>query len=305
VTLLRRTLGEAITVTLTQDPDLWPVLADPGQLENAILNLAINARDAMPQGGTLHLETGRVTLTAAELADVEIARSNSAQPGEAGFGDYVMIAVIDTGTGMKPEILARVFDPFFTTKTDGKGTGLGLSMVYGFTSQSGGHLRIESSPGKGTAVRMYLPRVMGTAAPQPAAAPQNRLASLPHGHETILVVDDNAGIRETASLILQSLGYVVLEAGDGGEALALMDHAPHLDLLFTDVVMPGGINGPALARAATERWPDLAVLLTSGYVNPGIAIGDTADSPWDLLVKPYRREELALRVRAVLDEAAG
>ena len=290
VALLSRTLGEAISVTLRKDPRLWPVTADPSQLENAILNLAINARDAMPDGGTLHLETACVTLTEAAVAELP----------DATPGDHVVLSVIDTGTGMPPDVLARVFDPFFTTKTDGKGTGLGLSMVYGFTRQSGGHVRIESAPGVGTAVRLYLPRAQEVIKAPPTRP--GRTASLPQGHESILVVDDNAGVRETATRILQSLGYAVLEAENGADALEILAQTPHLDLLFSDVIMPGGIDGPALARAATAKRPDLAVLLTSGYVNTANEETDLAAYPWDLLAKPYRREELAVRVRAALDQ---
>jgi len=289
VSLLSRTLGEAITVTLRKDPRLWPIVADPSQLENAILNLAINARDAMPDGGALRLETSCVTLSAESITELP----------DASPGDHVVLSVTDTGTGMPPEVLARAFDPFFTTKTDGKGTGLGLSMVYGFTRQSGGHVRIESAPGIGTMVRLYLPRGRETRAVAPART--DRSLSLPRGHESILVVDDNTGVRETATRILQSLGYAVLEAESGVEALEILARTPKLDLLFSDVIMPGGIDGPTLAREATANRPELAVLLTSGYVNTTNDDNELASYPWDLLAKPYRREELAMRVRKALD----
>jgi len=219
---------------------------------------------------------------------------------DASPGDHVVLSVTDTGTGMPPEVLARAFDPFFTTKIDGKGTGLGLSMVYGFTRQSGGHVRIESAPGVGTMVRLYLPRGRETRAAAPARA--DRSQSLPRGHELILVVDDNTGVRETASRILQSLGYTVLEAESGVEALEILARTPKLDLLFSDVIMPGGIDGPTLARQATANRPELAVLLTSGYVNTSNDENEMASYPWDLLAKPYRREELAMRVRKALDQ---
>ncbi len=290
VSLLSRTLGGAINVTLHKDPKLWLVMADPSQLENAILNLAINARDAMPEGGTLELETSCVTLSAAEIVDLP----------DASPGDHVVLSVTDTGTGMSLEVQARAFDPFFTTKTDGKGTGLGLSMVYGFTRQSGGHVVIDSKPGIGTTVRLYLPRGRDAWLSDSLSAASN--ASLPHGHEVVLVVDDNFGVRETAARILRSLNYVVLEADSGSEALEILARTPKIDLLFTDVIMPGGIDGPMLARMATQDRPELAVLLTSGYVD---ATGDALHlglSQWDMLAKPYRRQELAIRVRDALDQ---
>jgi len=289
VGLLGRALGETIVVTHTTAPGIWSITTDPSQLENAILNLAINARDAMPDGGTLHLHTENVTLSEADVADLPDARD----------GDHVMLSITDSGVGMSPEVLVRAFEPFFTTKPAGRGTGLGLSMVYGFTRQSGGHVRIESAPGIGTMVRLYLPRGRETRAVAPART--DRSLSLPRGHESILVVDDNTGVRETATRILQSLGYAVLEAESGVEALEILARTPKLDLLFSDVIMPGGIDGPTLAREATANRPELAVLLTSGYVNTTNDDNELASYPWDLLAKPYRREELAMRVRKALD----
>jgi PAS domain S-box-containing protein len=285
--LLSRTLGEQIKVTLASEPDLWPIAVDPSQLDNAVLNLALNARDAMPQGGTLRIETSNVSLTAKDVADLP----------EVSPGDFVLLEMTDTGVGMSPEVLRRAFEPFFTTKPESHGTGLGLSMVYGFTRQSGGHVRILSAPGEGTTVRLFLPRGWQPAdRTQDAAGP----AAMPRGTETILVVDDNDAVRIAAARILTSLGYAVLEADSGVAALGVIEQATKVDLLFSDVVMPGDINGVALAERVLTLWPAIAVLLTSGYANTD-ATATVPAQIGPILAKPYRRPDLASRVRAALD----
>ena len=292
VKLLDRALGETVHLSLSSAEGLWPVTADPGQLENAILNLAINARDAMTKGGTLHLRTENVTLTEADIADL----------ADAAPGDHVMISVADTGIGMTPETLARVFEPFFTTKAEGQGTGLGLSMVDGFTRQSGGHVRIASVFGAGTTVSLFLPR--SHTQPEPPKPHQSLAGPLPRGTETVLVVDDNEAVRHSTRRVLEYLGYTVLEAADGAAALSLLERTAEIDLLFTDVVMPGGMSGIAMADMALELHPGLCVLFTSGYA---VDVGTGASmvpQQHDLLSKPYRRSDLARRVRAALDPPA-
>jgi PAS domain S-box-containing protein len=290
VSLLQRTLGEIVTVEIALGPELWLTLADPSQIVDVLLNLAINARDAMPHGGKLTIETANAVLDAAYCA-----HHREATPGE-----YVMLSVADTGTGMPPDVLARAMEPFFTTKPPGKGSGLGLSTIYGFARQSGGHLGIDSEPGKGTTVRLYLPRT--EAERDSGAAPKPRMQPLPRGTETILVVDDNDSMRATAARNLAALGYRVRLAVDGPAALAILHAGEHIGLLFTDVVMPNGLSGYQLAEAAQALQPGLSVLFTTGF-----AAEDDADSGVmdpDALRKPYRRRELAERVRAALDGTA-
>ncbi len=291
--LLKRSLGGEISLLPDLAPEPWPVRIDGAQFDSCILNLANNARDAMPQGGRLHVVTRNVRL------DDAYAAANHG----ASAGDYVMIEVTDTGSGMPAEAAARAFEPFFTTKPIGHGTGLGLSMVYGFVKQSGGHISLYSEPGQGTTVRMYLPRdrhagLAPTLDTLPAARP------MPTGSEFVLVVEDNEQLRQTAVAQLTSLGYRVVEAENGPAALAILDHAGQpLDLLFTDVVMPGEPDGYGLARLARERRPGIRVLITSGF--PGDALnrnGGDIDLP--MLGKPYRKEELARTLRAVLDAPA-
>jgi PAS domain S-box-containing protein len=286
--LLRRTLGEHVEVELRLAHDLWPALADSGQVENSLLNLAINARDAMPEGGKLTIETANVHL------DEDYANSNA----EVLPGDYVMMAVTDTGTGMPPDVLAHAFEPFFTTKEIGKGTGLGLSMVYGFAKQSGGHVKIYSEIGHGTTVRLYLPRSSGLSAAAEASA-----AAAPRkgGGETILVVEDNPEVRRLVLRQLRELGYAVIEAANGPQALKILEDGAAIDLLFTDVVMPGGMTGRQLADAAKIRRPDLKTLFTSGYTEDSILRLGKLDPGVRLLSKPYRKHELARRVREALD----
>jgi len=287
--LLRRTLGEEIEIETALAADLWPALADPAQFESALVNLSINARDAMPNGGRLCIET----------ANRQIDEIDAEDDPDFVPGIYVMLIVTDTGTGMLPEVLARVFDPFFTTKPVGVGTGLGLSMVYGFARQSQGHVRIYSEPGQGTTVRLYLPRASSGAAPEPVLpAPA---AAQARGGETVLVVEDNPQVRKVAIAQLGRLGYRVLEADGSPAALAILQAGDAIDLLFTDVVMPGGMNGAELARAARLLRPGLKVLLTSGFAGSAAQSGTNAEEFRNRLSKPYRQAELAARVRGVLD----
>ena len=285
--MLRRTLGEHIQIELVRAAGLWPALVDQGQLENALLNLCLNARDAMPGGGRLTLET----------ANARLDEDYAARNGEVTPGQYVMLAVSDTGQGIAPEHLQRVFEPFFTTKERGKGTGLGLSMVYGFVKQSAGHVMIYSEPGHGTSVKLYLPRVGGEAA---AAAQPSDSGGIVGGSETILLVEDDAAVRQVALAALRSFGYTVIEAVDGPSALALLEQRPDIELLFTDVVMPGGMNGRALADAARRLRPGLRVLYTSGYTENAIVHHGRLDAGALLLGKPYRRRELDRAIRAAL-----
>ena len=285
--LLRRTLGEHVEIELKLAGDLWPALADSGQVENSLLNLAINARDAMPEGGKLTIETSNVHL------DEDYAGSNA----EVAPGDYVMMAVTDTGTGMPPDVLAHVFEPFFTTKEVGKGTGLGLSMIYGFAKQSGGHAKIYSEVGHGTTVRLYLPRLTNESKSEAAAV----VAPRKGGGETILVVEDNPDVRRLVLRQLRDLGYEVIEAANGPEALKILDGGESIDLLFTDVVMPGGMTGRQLAEAAKARRPNLKTLFTSGYTEDSILRLGKLDPGVRLLSKPYRKHELATRIKEALD----
>ena len=284
--MLRRALGEEIELETVISGGLWNALVDPGQIENAILNLGINARDAMPDGGKLTIEAGNAML------DDEYARvHDDVQPGQ-----YVMVGVTDTGSGIAPELMERVFEPFFSTKPEGKGTGLGLSMVYGFVKQSGGHVKIYSEVGQGTTIKIYLPRVHQAedALADEAAVPVRG------GTETILVVEDDDEVRETAVGLLADLGYRVLKAREAMGALSVIESGVPIDVLFTDVVMPGPLRSPELARKARERLPGLAVLFTSGYTENAIVHGGRLDRGVELLSKPYTREALARKIRHVL-----
>jgi PAS domain S-box-containing protein len=286
--LLRRTLGEQIEVVLVRGEGLWNAAVDPAQLDSAILNLAVNARDAMPNGGKLTIET----------ANVELDDAYASQNIGAVAGPHVMIAVSDSGAGMTPEVLTRAFDPFFTTKETGKGTGLGLSMVYGYVKQSGGHVKIYSEIGHGTTVRLYLPKSVGPV--EPGVAPEEA-AGARGGGETILLVEDDDSVRANAKTQLESLGYRVLAAGDGPEALEILREGRPVDLLFTDVVLRGGMNGPQLAEAARRLRPALKVLYTSGYAEGALGSARQHGRRIDLLSKPYRRHDLAVKLRRVLD----
>ncbi|MEG3091487.1 PAS domain-containing hybrid sensor histidine kinase/response regulator [Sphingomonas sp. PB1R3] len=292
--LLTRTLGEQVNLTVASAPGLWMVEADPNQLESAILNLAVNARDAMPHGGTLAITMRNATL------DGLATMAAGPVPYPTDPGDYVAIDVSDTGTGMDRATLGRVFEPFFTTKEVGKGTGLGLSMVYGFAKQSGGQVQIESKPGEGTCVTLFLPRFDGVAPPIETVAPVSRPT---HGSETILVVEDDADVRAYSTEALRELGYDVLEAEDGATALALLESpgASEIALLFSDVVLPGGMTGADLASAARALHPELKVLFTTGYARDVIVHGGRLDAGVALITKPFDFADLAARIRAMLD----
>ena len=288
--LLARTLGANIELETAADPAVWNIRVDPGQLTNAVLNLAINARDAMPGGGRLRIEAGNVTLDAAHAA-----RYPDVVPG-----DYVRLTVADTGTGMTPEVVERAFEPFFTTKELGAGTGLGLSMVYGFVKQSGGHVRIRSQVGAGTTVELYLPRHTSrgreTLAAAQAALDESRL----RGRERVLLVEDDPDIRDFVARTLTGFGYRVREAATGREALALLAPDAPVDLLLSDMTMPGGISGYDLVLEARRQQPELRVLLMSGFTDmAGQLPADCA-----LLEKPFQKLDLARAVRLTLDRAA-
>jgi PAS domain S-box-containing protein len=286
--LLQRTLGETIRVETSSAEGLWQAEADPGQVENALLNLALNARDAMPDGGTLSIETSNAMLD----------QSYAARYMDVTPGDYILLTIKDTGSGMNPEVLERAFEPFFTTKGVSEGSGLGLSMVYGFAKQSGGEVAIQSAPGRGTTVKLYLPRAQAAA----EEARQEVAAEEPTAHgETVLVVEDDADVRELAESALHSLGYRVLSANDARAGLAALRAAPRVDLLLSDVVLPGGTSGPAMAAEAERLHPGLKILFISGYPT-GAAHPKTA-FPQDagLLGKPFRKRQLAQVVRATLE----
>ncbi|HEV2159764.1 MAG TPA: PAS domain S-box protein [Bradyrhizobium sp.] len=285
--LLHPTLGEQITIMPQLTEDAWPTLVDPGQLSTAILNLALNARDAMPDGGTLVLETRNVFL------DDVYASMNP----DVVAGNYVMIAVSDTGSGIPSDLLERVFDPFFTTKEVGKGTGLGLSMVFGFVKQSGGHIKIYSEEGHGTSVKIYLPRSSGVQETDYEVLQNVPIAG---GDEKILIVEDDALVRQYVVTQVKSLGYAALEAANAAEALTIIDADKGIDLLFTDVIMPGAMNGRQLADEAARRRPDLKTLFTSGYTENAIVHHGRLDSGVLLLAKPYRKSELAKMLRTAL-----
>jgi PAS domain S-box-containing protein len=286
--LLRRTLGEQVEIELCLENNVWPALVDPTQLTTALLNLAVNARDAMPNGGKLTLETKNVVL------DRGYARANA----EVQAGDYVMVAVSDTGDGIPEAIRQRIFEPFFTTKDVGRGTGLGLSMVYGFVKQSGGHIKVYSEEGHGTTFKLYLPRASSQAEP---IAEELHESAIDGGTETILVVEDDALVRGSVTTLLQNLGYKTLSAANAAEALAIADGGAQFDLLFTDVIMPGKMNGRQLAEEMAKQRPSLKVLFTSGYTENAIIHHGRLDPGVLLLAKPYRNVELARMLRSALE----
>jgi PAS domain S-box-containing protein len=287
--MLRRTIGEAIEIETVPTEVPCHTFIDPTLLESSLLNLAINARDAMPDGGTITIEVAHAQVDQAFEEDFR----------ETTTGPYVIIAVSDSGTGMPEEVRRRAFEPFFSTKESAKGSGLGLSMVYGFVRQSGGYVTLNSEAGQGTSVKLYLPEAESsetTGAEEISSAEE-----LPTGEETILVVEDNISVRMVLTLILKELGYRVLTAENGPAALDTVDKHQDIDLLLTDVVMPGGMIGAALARAARKRQPTLKVLYTSGYAQDAIAQGGILDEGMELLSKPYPKSELARKVRQVLE----
>jgi PAS domain S-box-containing protein len=289
--LLRRSLGEQVVVETALPHDTWRAAADPNQLEVCLLNLAVNARDAMPNGGKLTIAADNAT-----VAD------GDRDTGDARPGEYVRIAVRDTGTGMSPETLARAFDPFFTTKDFGHGTGLGLSQVYGFAKQSGGTVRLTSALGQGTSVEIYLPRIEGEAEPtEPAIAKTGTPRAV--AGETILIVEDEHGVRSHAADLLRELGYRVVEAGTGAAALELLAAHPDIALVLTDVGLPGGMNGRQLADTARRTRPDLKILFTTGYARDAIVHNGKLDADVVLLAKPFRFDELAAKVHDMLHGA--
>ena len=292
--MLRRSLGADVSIETVLGAGVWPTFADPHQLENALLNLALNAKDAMPNGGCLTIETANTYLDAAYVRRF----------GDVTAGQYVVMCVTDTGTGIPKEILDRLFEPFFTTKPAGEGSGLGLAMVHGFVKQSGGHMRIYSEEGQGTTVKIYLPRL--TNAEEVSAAPAGKavdVSPIPCARkgETILVVEDNEGVREYAKEVLEELGYRVVEAGDTDQALGVLNKIPRVDLLFTDVVLPGSGNGRVLATKARQKYPGLPVLYTTGYTRNAIVHQGRLDADVELLNKPYTQQDLARKVRDLLD----
>ncbi len=289
--LLRRTLGETIALEIAAPPSPPPTVVDAAQLQNALLNLTINARDAMPRGGRLSIEVSPARL------DADYAQMYP----EVRTGRYVLVAISDTGVGMSEAVRRRAFEPFFTTKPTGAGTGLGLSMVYGFVKQSGGHIQIYSELGHGTSVRVFLPVADAAAAAEQEKGMQ--APELPKGSETIMLVEDDPRLRRVLSRRLRSLGYQVFEAENGGAALAELAELPEVALLFTDMVMPGGMTGLELAEAALAIKPSLKILFTSGYAEPAIARRGQQKGAW--LKKPYTAEELAETIREVLREQAG
>ncbi len=286
--LVRRTVGPAVAVEVVAAGGLWTTLVDPNQLENALLNLCINARDAMPDGGRLTVETGNKWL------DARAAAGRDLPPGQ-----YVSLCVSDTGTGMSPEVARRAFDPFFTTKPIGLGTGLGLSMIYGFVRQSGGQARIYSEPGQGTMVCLYLPRHLGDAEDadepaEPAAAPRAGRG------ETVLVVDDEPTVRMLVAEVLEDLGYTAIDAADGAAGLKALRSGARVDLLITDVGLPGGMNGRQVADAARGLRPGLKVLFITGYTENAVFSQGHLEPGMHVLTKPFAMEALASRIKDLI-----
>ncbi len=288
--MLTRTVGESLAITKLLAPDLWPAMTDPHQIESALLNLVLNARDATPEGGRITIAT----------SNVEVDRDMAARHAMVA-GSYVVLAISDTGCGMGPEVIARAFEPFFTTKPTGKGTGLGLSMVYGFVRQSDGHVRIDSEEGAGTTVALYLPRATtAAAAPSDTVAPARALRTTGSGAGLkILVVEDAGDVREIAVSVLRNVGFKVVEATDATAALDILTRDPDIGLVFTDVVMPGDMTGMDLARTVVERWPSLRLILTSGYAER-LAERDWLPPDVGFLRKPYRPLELLGKIRAAV-----
>jgi PAS domain S-box-containing protein len=284
--MLTRVLGETIDTETVVAASTWNTIADPNQLENVLLNLAINARDAMPDGGKLTIE-----ISNAMLDDDYVKVNRDAQPGQ-----YVLFAVSDTGCGMTPEVMEKACEPFFTTKREGEGTGLGLSMAFGFVKQSGGHFKIYSEVGHGTTVKMYFPRSLD----QETESEVYLTGPVMGGSETILVVEDDMAVQATVIEILSSLGYRVLKANNAENALVVLQSGIPIDLLFTDVVMPGDLRSPELARQARQMFPNMEVLFTSGYTQNAIVHGGRLDAGVQLISKPYTREQLARKIRHLL-----
>jgi CheY-like chemotaxis protein len=297
-TLIKSTTGESITLDLNLTAQVWPVTTDVVQLESAVINIVINARDAMPQGG-------RLTIA---VDNRQVDEAYSAQQSGLRPGPYVCLSITDTGAGMSKQTLERVFEPFFTTKEFGKGSGLGLAMVFGFMKQAGGHVSIYSEPGHGTTVRLLIPAAVTTATQDSSTGKTERADEHFGVNETILVVEDNADMRAVAINQLASLNYHILEAASAADALQIIESGAHLDLVFSDVVMPGSISGFGLRDAIRKIRPDVAVLLTSGFVRTQDAANGSGDksgnklgSGPEILVKPYRKQDLAMTIRKTLD----
>jgi signal transduction histidine kinase/CheY-like chemotaxis protein len=291
--LLRRTIGEEISIETVLAAGLWPVHADPHQLENSLLNLALNAKDAMPEGGCLTIETANTYLDEAYVRRF----------GDVAAGQYAVLCVTDTGTGIPKDVLDQVFEPFFTTKSHGEGSGLGLAMVHGFVKQSGGHVRIYSEEGQGTTVKTYLPRM--TQAEEVRAVPAGKMddgTPMPRAKpsEVILLVEDNDGVRSYAKDVLEELGYWVVEAANAEQAMRLVAKKPRIDILFTDVVLPGA-SGRELADRIKQLYPHLPVLFTTGYTRNAIVHQGRLDAGVQLLNKPYTQQDLARKIRDLLD----
>jgi signal transduction histidine kinase/ActR/RegA family two-component response regulator len=284
---IKRSLGDAVMVRTKLNPALWPCNIDIAQFDTAILNVVANASDAMPQGGTLSLTTRNVAVEPADVAEL----------GDIRPGRYVAVALADTGVGMSPDALARAFDPFFTTKGVGKGSGLGLSQLYGFVMQSGGHVTLDSEPGRGTVVTIYLPHTTQVSEQSQGDAPEPPRIK---GAETVLVVEDDADVLDVAVATLTDLGYRILLAYNGLEALQILERDEPIDLLFTDIVMPSGISGVQLAREARRLRQDIKVLMTSGYTTQTLAQEYGANKEYQIITKPYRQSELAEQVRRAL-----
>lgn len=292
-TLVSRTSGGEIVIDKHLEESLGHAMVDPRQLESALINLALNARDAMPGGGKLTIATQNVELNSSFTDTLE----------EVDPGDYVMISMTDTGSGMTPEVTERAFEPFFTTKEVGEGSGLGLSMVYGFLKQSRGHVSLDSQPGKGSTITLYLPR---TAEQRKAAEPATGGSkNMPRGHETILVVEDEPSVRAVVVQLLKKLGYTVIEAEDGIDALERLDETGGIDMLFTDIVLPGGMTGKDVASEVLKRQPAVRLLYTSGYAAGAMDEGGRVAEGGEFLSKPYPMKTLASRIREILDETAG
>ena len=297
--MLGRTLGASIDIRTALSADIGPALIDPSQFEAAILNLAVNSRDAMPAGGKLHITTKAVHID--DQSDIQSDVYSLAGDKRIQPGDYIVVSFSDSGTGIQPTDIEHIFEPFYTTKEVGKGSGLGLSMVYGFMKQSGGHVGVYSETGKGTTVSMYVPLESSVSGTETTRGDSREFE--PQGYETILIVEDNEGVREVAAEFLEELGYSVIVAEDGPSALMILTRRRDIDLLFTDIVLPGGVMGTQLAERAQQLRPDLPIIFTTGFASPDVLHDSAIDATHLVLSKPYRKSELATMVRSALDGA--
>ena len=287
--LIRRTVGPAIHLEVVGAGGLWSTLVDPNQLENALLNLCINARDAMPEGGRLTIETANKWL------DDRAAKERELTPGQ-----YVSLSVTDNGTGMTPDVVAHAFDPFFTTKPLGAGTGLGLSMIYGFVRQSGGQVRIYTEEGKGTTMCLYLPRHDSDAGAEDAAGAQSLTSAASGDGEIVLVIDDEQTIRKLIAELLEEEGYIALEVSDGPSGMRVLQSSERIDLLITDVGLPGGMNGRQIADAARVLRPDLKVLFITGYAENAVVGNGHLERGMQVVAKPFEMDVLARKIREII-----